>query len=288
MQIPQFAACCLSLAVALWPQGDPVEAQEVIDLAAADTAARTVVDEFFVAFNAADNQRLGQLLNYPHVFLLGEGTLRTALLPEDAHTDFESLRTTQGWVRSSIQEIETLSVAPNAVIFRLTFQRHDKTGKAYWTTPAIWIVTRHDDHWGIQVRSLHLRDTDKATRTQAEAGAKAALQAFYTSWNDEDNDGLRAQMNFPFVDFFGGNLRLALTPEAYSTDFARLRDAGWARSEIETLEVLSSSADKVHLRTVFNRRSADGEILMRARMLYIMTLRGDHWGLQLRTSMPTR
>jgi hypothetical protein len=262
-------------------------AQEAIDLDAAQTAARAVVDDFFIAFNEADNARLGELLNYPHVFILGEGTLRTALLQGDADIDFESLRTTQDWARSSIQKIDTLSVAPEAVIFRLTFQRTNTAGKVYWTTPALWIVTKNDDHWGIQVRSLHLRAVDKNARRDAESGAEAALRAFYDSWNLEDNPGLRIHMNFPFANFFGGNLQLALTPEAYSTDFERLRAGGWERSEIESLQALSSSADKVHFRVVFNRRSADGEILMRARMLYILTRRGDHWGMQLRTSMPT-
>ena len=277
----------IALSVALACAPIAVEAQQVPDLDAARVAALSVVEDFFAAFNEADNTRLGELLNYPHVFILGEATLRTALLPGDADTDFESLRRTQDWERSKIQKIDTLSVAPEAVILRLTFQRYNTAGKVYWTTPALWIVTKNDDHWGIQVRSLHLRASDKTARQEAEPGAEAALRAFYDSWNAEDNPGLRTRMNFPFASFFGGQLQLALTPEAYSTNFERLRSGGWARSEIESVQALSSSADKVHFRVVFNRRSADGEILMRARMLYILTQRGDHWGMQLRTSMPT-
>ncbi len=264
-------------------------AQPTIDLDASERAAVGVVEEFFAAFNAADNVRLAELLNYPHVFLLGEGTLRTALTPGDADTDFEALRTTQGWVRSSLHEIDTLSVAPSAVVFRLTFQRHNAAGESYWTTPALWIVTEQDGHWGIQVRSLHLRAFEEpSARGEAETAAEAALRSYFSSWNAEDNDGLRRHMNFPFVSFFRSELRLALTPEASTTDFDALRSAGWARSEIESIDVLSSSADKVHLRCVFSRRRADGSVMMRARTLYIMTLRGDHWGIQLRTALPTR
>ena len=36
----------------------------------------------------------------------------------------------------------------------MTFTRWHLDGTRYWTVPALWIVTRAGDHWGIQVRSL--------------------------------------------------------------------------------------------------------------------------------------
>lgn len=55
---------------------------------------------------------------------------------------------------STIDALEASVVTRDKVYFELTFTRwhHDRT--RYWTVPALWIVTRARNHWGIRVRSL--------------------------------------------------------------------------------------------------------------------------------------
>ena len=40
------------------------------------------------------------------------------------------------------------------VHFDLVFSRWHPDGTRYLTIPALWIMTRSGDHWGIQLRSL--------------------------------------------------------------------------------------------------------------------------------------
>ena len=55
---------------------------------------------------------------------------------------------------STIDALEASVVTRDKVHFELTFTRWHHGRTRYWTVPALWIVTRAGDHWGIQVRSL--------------------------------------------------------------------------------------------------------------------------------------
>jgi ketosteroid isomerase-like protein len=117
--------------------------------------ARQAVLDFFTAFNAGDVDGVSQPLNYPHVFLAGGG-VRAA--PDAAspsvRPNFERMREAQGWHRSSIESLEASHVSENKVHFDLVFSRWHPDGSRYLTIPALWILTRAGDHWGIQLRSL--------------------------------------------------------------------------------------------------------------------------------------
>ena len=68
--------------------------------------------------------------------------------------NFEQMRQRENWHVSTIDALEASIVTRNKVHFELTFTRWHPDGTRYWTVPALWMVTRAGDHWGIQVRSL--------------------------------------------------------------------------------------------------------------------------------------
>ena len=68
--------------------------------------------------------------------------------------NFDRMRADEDWHMSTIDALEASIVTRNKVHFELTFTRWHPDGTRYWTVPALWIVTRAGDHWGIQVRSL--------------------------------------------------------------------------------------------------------------------------------------
>jgi hypothetical protein len=117
-------------------------------------SARRVLDEFFVAFNAADNARLQPLSNYPHAFMMADGRVAVAAGPEELVTNFEAMRANEGWAKSTLDSAVVAHATAEQVHFDIVFSRLHADGKVYRTVPARWVVTNGDGHWGLQFRSL--------------------------------------------------------------------------------------------------------------------------------------
>ena len=118
------------------------------------SGARQAVLDFFTAFNAGDADGTLETLNYPHIFM----TAGRFSVAEDAsdgpRPNFDQMRQGENWHMSTIDALDASIVTRNNVHMELTFTRWHPNGTRYWTVPALWIVTRAGDHWGIQVRSL--------------------------------------------------------------------------------------------------------------------------------------
>ena len=118
-------------------------------------AARQAVLDFFTAFNTADVDGTIATLNHPHLFMTPGGGFAVAESPADGpRPNFDRMRADEDWHMSTLDELEASIVTRNKVHFELTFTRWHPDGTRYMTVPALWIVTRAGDHWGIQVRSL--------------------------------------------------------------------------------------------------------------------------------------
>ena len=118
-------------------------------------AARQAVLDFFTAFNAGDAEGTVQSLNHPHLFMTPAGGVAVAETAGDGpRPNFEQMRQGENWHMSTIDDLEASIVTRDKVHVELTFTRWHPDGTRYWTVPALWIVTRAGDHWGIQVRSL--------------------------------------------------------------------------------------------------------------------------------------
>ena len=118
-------------------------------------AARQAVLDFFTAFNAGDVDGTIAAVNHPHLFMTPDGGFAVARSPGDGpRPDFERMRADEDWHMSTIDALEASIVTRNKVHFELTFTRWHPDGTRYLTVPALWIVTRAGDDWGIQVRSL--------------------------------------------------------------------------------------------------------------------------------------
>ena len=119
------------------------------------TSARGAVLDFFTAFNAGDTNGTVEALNHPHLFMTADGGFSVAESPGDGpRPNFDRMRGDEDWHMSTLDALEPSIVTRNKVHFELIFTRWHPNGTRYWTVPALWIVTRADDHWGIQVRSL--------------------------------------------------------------------------------------------------------------------------------------
>lgn len=137
------AAMALLLALAA-----PASAQEEL------AEARAALDEYFRAFNAEDNEALVAISNFPRLSLGRNGQVVVREQPEDIETDFLLLRQVEGWDHSTLDLVEPLQVAADTVHFEVVFSRRHADGSAYRTVPGLFVITRQDGEWGLQLQSL--------------------------------------------------------------------------------------------------------------------------------------
>jgi len=120
----------------------------------AEAAACFVIDEFFTAWNGADNEAMLKTMNLPHAFILRNGRAAVAKTPERIATDFDAMRKREDWHHSKYQDLKIIHATPDKVLAQLTFTRHHEDDSIYATVPVLWIITKQNDHWGIQLRAL--------------------------------------------------------------------------------------------------------------------------------------
>jgi hypothetical protein len=73
------------------------------------------------------------------------------LEPDSGHTsvrpNFESMRESEDWHFSSFDAIEPSIVTAKKVHLEVVFSRWYADETRYLTIPALWIATRHGNHW---------------------------------------------------------------------------------------------------------------------------------------------
>lgn len=120
----------------------------------AETAARRIIDDFFMAWNGADNEAMLKTMNLPHAFIIRNGRAAIANSAGTMATDFDAMRRREDWHHSKYQDLEFIHAAPDKVIAKLTFTRHHDDDSIYRTVPVLWIITNQNGHWGIQLRAI--------------------------------------------------------------------------------------------------------------------------------------
>ncbi len=115
--------------------------------------ARAALEEYFRAWNAADNDAVAAISNFPRLSLGGNGQVVLRGSPEEIVTDFELLRQS-GWDRSTLDLAEAVQISPDKVHFRIVFTRYDVGDSPIMTTPGLYVVTKQDGHWGLQLQSV--------------------------------------------------------------------------------------------------------------------------------------
>lgn len=144
MQKHAFGAA-LALMVAL---AGPLSAQD--DLA----DARAALEEYFRAWNAEDNEALVAISNFPRLSLGRNGQVVVRTEPAEIETDFAMLRQIEGWDHSTLDLVEALQVSPDTAHFKVVFSRRHADGAAYRTVPGLFVITKQNGEWGLQLQSI--------------------------------------------------------------------------------------------------------------------------------------
>jgi hypothetical protein len=253
--------------------------------------ARSALRAFIAAWNTGDNVELRKTMNFPFVSLFGGGAV-VAETRSDFVTDFEGMRERDGWVRSAFDfdTFEVLSASEDKVHCAIDYRRFDRDGVAYAGGRVMYMVTRRDGHWGLQLRTAFAdpRLVEKE-RSEMLAGARRAVLDFFTAFNSADVEGVSVPLHYPHVFIAGGRVLVAEDSAGGSVrpSFESLREGqGWHMSTIDSIEASYVSADKVHMDLVFSRWHLDGTRYLTVPALWILTRQSDRWGIQLRSLMP--
>ena len=121
----------------------------------AEEQATAALHEFFAAFNAADNEALFAANHVPQAILFEQNFLYGENRDAAPVTvNFERLREVEDWSGSEAEDITPIHVTPDKAVIEFQFSRYNSNGERYRTVPAVWVITRKAEKWGVEFRSL--------------------------------------------------------------------------------------------------------------------------------------
>ena len=116
-------------------------------------AAITYMD----AFNKCDAHECDKNLNFPHIAVMMNGnSIFTKKPPFHSGKYFEIISKASEWHHTCWDCRRVLHSGKNKVHLDLQFTRYKYDGTKIATSPAIWIMTNQDGHWGIKIRSIYM------------------------------------------------------------------------------------------------------------------------------------
>ena len=128
---------------------DPAEVESAI------AEATETIEEFFIAFNNADNSALREVTHIPQILLNQDFFIHSENISSPlANVDFNRLREQESWLRSDRIDVQVIHATPTRAFFELAFERYDRNNEKYRTVPALWVLSKRDNRWGVDFRSL--------------------------------------------------------------------------------------------------------------------------------------
>ena len=121
----------------------------------------------------------------------------------------------------------------------------------------------------------------------AIAGAMKTLDKWMLAFNARNLKAWAATVHYPHVRFASGTMTIFDSAEQFTDRdvFTYLTANGWDHSHWIERKVSLSSADKVHIDTVFERFNPENESIGVYQSLYILTLEKGRWGIKARSSL---
>ena len=120
---------------------------------AAVAAAMAVLDEHIRALNARDERALVATLHFPHYRLAG-GRMQVWERPDGYLKDFYA-RTDADWHRSAWDFRNVIAAGADKVHLDVQFTRYRADNSVINSYRSIWIVSKVDGRWAVQMRSTY-------------------------------------------------------------------------------------------------------------------------------------
>jgi hypothetical protein len=112
--------------------------------------ARKVIEGYFPLFSRRDVKGLLSVVNFPHVRVTDSGTV---IIPSAKEWKGDPTPLESHWHHTSLDSLTFVQSDAHKAHALVVFSRFRADGQRYVSYPTLWIVTKVDGHWGIQVRS---------------------------------------------------------------------------------------------------------------------------------------
>ena len=116
--------------------------------------ALAVVDRYLAALNGRDTGAIRDAFNFPHLRIRANGALVRYETPADYR--FENFLTgvaADGWDHTKWDRTAVVFATAEKAHVAVDFTRYRKDGSAIGRYFSLYVVTRQDGHWGIQLGS---------------------------------------------------------------------------------------------------------------------------------------
>lgn len=120
--------------------------------AAASVAAIVVLDRFLAALNAGDEAALLATMHFPHYRIAGV-TMRVWKQPDDSYLAGFYARAGEGWHHTEWDFRRVIAAGPEKVHLDVQFTRYRADNLPIGSFRSLYVVTRRDGKWAIQLRS---------------------------------------------------------------------------------------------------------------------------------------
>lgn len=112
--------------------------------------ARKVIEAYFPLFSKRDAKGLLRVVNFPHIRVTNSGTLT---IPSANEWKGDPTPLEKHWRESRLDSLTFVQSDATKAHALVVFSRFKSDGTRYLSYPTLWIVTKVNGHWGIQIRS---------------------------------------------------------------------------------------------------------------------------------------
>jgi hypothetical protein len=123
--------------------------------------------------------------------------------------------------------------------------------------------------------------------TEATAAARGVMEAFLKAFNARDEPAWADTLHFPHVRIASGTVTVFPDREAFldSRDLSVFaEETGWDYSTWDDMQVVQTSAGKVHIAVTFTRFDQQGGKIASYDSLYVIEKLDGRWGVRARSS----
>lgn len=249
-------------------------------------AALVALDRYLETWNSRNGTVWATSLHFPHV-RPGPGAFEMTRMPEDyaKGVDFEATLKT-GWHHSEWVTREVLQVGADKVHASGTWRRYTSDDKPLAGSDITYIITRQNDHWGVQARfAAGVTGLDEAGRSANSAAALQAVAAFFDAWNAHDLDRLAAALHYPHVRVADNAVEITRTAADLQAGLEPGRQRTWYQTRLDSSKVVQVTATGANVIVAFSRIGRDGRVLSTDEGVFLAVVRDGIWKIQARSTM---
>jgi len=118
-------------------------------------AGRRAVEAVYEAFNTGVAEEVQACMHFPLTILAGDAPVIIET-PAEFGPDFDALRRTERWQRTTLDRIEVVGASANRVYCLVELSRFDVDGRRYLTGTALYTAARRDGAWKVQSISTEI------------------------------------------------------------------------------------------------------------------------------------